>query len=61
LTQYSFASGNVDELENAVHENTKIIYIETPSNTLLVITDIEAVVRWQNQKKWEKNDNGHPA
>ena len=37
------ASGNV-ELENAVHDNTKIIYIETPSNPLLIIADIEAVV-----------------
>jgi cystathionine beta-lyase/cystathionine gamma-synthase len=61
LTHYSFASGNVVELENAVHENTKVIYIETPSNPLLVITNIEAVVRLAKSKKMEKNDNGHPA
>ena len=31
------------EVEKAVQENTKIIYIETPSNPLLKITDIRAL------------------
>jgi cystathionine beta-lyase len=42
---YSFVSNNIEEIENAVRENTKIIYIETPSNPLLHITDIEAVAQ----------------
>ena len=43
--EYSFASGAIMEIEQAIRSNTKIIYIETPSNPLLVITDIEAVVQ----------------
>jgi cystathionine beta-lyase len=42
---YSFASGTVEEIERAVRDNTRIIYIETPSNPLLIITDIEAVAQ----------------
>jgi cystathionine beta-lyase len=33
------------DLEACIRENTRIIYIETPSNPLLSITDIEAVAR----------------
>jgi cystathionine beta-lyase len=42
---YSFVSNNTEEIKNAVRKNTKIIYIETPSNPLLRITDIEAVAQ----------------
>jgi len=31
------------DLESCIKENTKLIYIETPSNPLLTITDIQAV------------------
>ncbi|MBW2583425.1 MAG: PLP-dependent transferase, partial [Deltaproteobacteria bacterium] len=48
--EYSFASGAIEEIENAVRENTRIIYIETPSNPLLIITDIEAVVQLARSK-----------
>lgn len=34
---------NLKEWENAVQENTKAFYIETPSNPLLTITDIKGV------------------
>jgi cystathionine beta-lyase len=44
--EYSFASGTIKEIEGAIRENTRVIYIETPSNPLLVITDIEAVVQF---------------
>ena len=40
--QYTFVSNDVEEMEKAVQKNTKIIYLETPSNPLLLITDIEA-------------------
>ncbi len=48
--EYSFASGAIEEIKNAVRENTRIIYIETPSNPLLIITDIEAVVQLARSK-----------
>ena len=48
--EYSFASGTLEELESAVRDNTRVIYIETPSNPLLVITDIEAVAQLAGSK-----------
>ncbi len=48
--QYSFSSGTIAEIEKAVRDNTRVIYIETPSNPLLVITDIEAVVQLARSK-----------
>ena len=42
--QYSFTQGwEAADFEDKIQENTKVIYIETPSNPLLTITDIEAV------------------
>ena len=43
--QYSFVTGTIEEIEKAVFDRTRVIYIETPSNPLLFITDIEAVVQ----------------
>lgn len=34
---------NVAELEAAVRPNTKLIYVETPTNPMMQVTDIEAV------------------
>ena len=48
--EYTFVSNNIDEIEQAVRENTKIIYIESPSNPLLKITDIRAVAEIAEQK-----------
>ena len=36
-------SSNVQEVGSAVKENTKLIWIETPTNPLLKVTDLEAV------------------
>ena len=42
--EYSFTTGlSIAEFEKEIKENTKIIYIETPSNPLLTITDMKAV------------------
>lgn len=42
--QYSFTKGlDASHFESEIRENTKVIYIETPSNPLLSITDIRAV------------------
>ncbi|SHJ66046.1 cystathionine beta-lyase [Arenibacter nanhaiticus] len=41
---YSFTDGlKVADFEAKIQENTKVIYIETPSNPLLTITDLNAV------------------
>lgn len=41
---YSFTKGwEPKDFENEIKENTKVLYIETPSNPLLTITDIEGV------------------
>lgn len=41
--QFTIADGNtVDDFQKALKKNTKLLYIETPSNPLLKITDIEA-------------------
>jgi len=42
--EYSFTNGvGVDDFEEKIKANTKVIYIETPSNPLLTITDVKAV------------------
>ena len=42
--EYSFAKdARVESLKAEIRDNTKVIYIETPSNPLLKITDMEAV------------------
>ncbi len=48
--EYSFVTGTIEEIERAVRDNTRIIFIETPSNPLLIITDIEAVVQLAKSK-----------
>lgn len=37
-------ASNLDEIKAAIQENTKAIYLETPSNPLLKITDIKGAV-----------------
>ena len=44
--EYSFTEGwKAEAFEEKIKENTKVIYIETPSNPLLTITDLEEVAR----------------
>jgi cystathionine beta-lyase len=41
---YTFTNGyKVEDFEEAIQDNTKLIHIETPSNPLLTITDIKAI------------------
>lgn len=43
---YSFTDGwLVEDFEREIRPNTKVIYIETPSNPLLTITDLNAVAQ----------------
>ncbi|WP_431158161.1 trans-sulfuration enzyme family protein [Winogradskyella poriferorum] len=42
--EYTFTEGyDVDDFENAIQPNTKLIHIETPSNPLMTITDMKAI------------------
>ena len=42
--EYSFTEDfSVDAFENEIRDNTKVIFVETPSNPLLTITDLKAV------------------
>jgi cystathionine beta-lyase len=43
---YTFTQGiDVSDFENNITNETKVLYIETPSNPLLTITDIEAIAK----------------
>ena len=42
--EYSFTEGwQPEAFENKIQSNTKVIYIETPSNPLLTVTDLDAI------------------
>lgn len=44
--EYSFTKGlHINDFENEIRKNTKVIFIETPSNPLLNLTDIAAIVQ----------------
>lgn len=44
--EFSFTKDlSIEAFENEIRENTRVIYIETPSNPLLTITDIEGVAQ----------------
>lgn len=48
--EYSFTDGMAPEdFESKIKANTKVIYIETPSNPLLKITDIKAIAQMAKQ------------
>ncbi|NAS29994.1 aminotransferase class I/II-fold pyridoxal phosphate-dependent enzyme [Flavobacteriaceae bacterium R38] len=44
--EYTFINGSqVEDFEKALQPNTKVIYIETPSNPLLTITDLSRIAK----------------
>lgn len=44
--EYSFFNGeNPDEINSLIKKNTKLIYVETPSNPLLTVVDLEAITK----------------
>ncbi|WP_420399409.1 trans-sulfuration enzyme family protein [Flagellimonas sp.] len=48
---YSFTTGwQVEDFERELRDNTKLIYIETPSNPLLTITDLAGVANFAKSK-----------
>jgi cystathionine beta-lyase/cystathionine gamma-synthase len=49
--EYSFTKGFAEEdFVSEIKENTKVIYVETPSNPLMLITDLEMIARIAKQK-----------
>ncbi len=44
------ASQSAEDLESCIRENTTLVYIETPSNPLLSITDIQAVAEMSKKR-----------
>jgi cystathionine beta-lyase/cystathionine gamma-synthase len=46
----SFSAVDLTSLESSVKSNTKVIYLETPSNPLLGITDIAAIARFAKER-----------
>ena len=42
-------TSNLDEVKNEIHPHTKAIFLETPTNPLLKVTDIEATVNLAKQ------------
>ncbi|MGD8991609.1 MAG: PLP-dependent aspartate aminotransferase family protein [Desulfobacterales bacterium] len=49
--EYTFVSNEAADIEKAVKPNTKVIYIETPSNPLLLVTDIAATAQIAKDSK----------
>ncbi len=48
--EYSFTDGlSPEDFESKIKKNTKVIYVETPSNPLLKITDLRAVAQIAKQ------------
>lgn len=48
---YSFTTGwEVEDFEREIKSNTKVLYLETPSNPLLTITDVEGVANLAKKK-----------
>ncbi|MEK5148043.1 MAG: bifunctional cystathionine gamma-lyase/homocysteine desulfhydrase [Psychrobacillus psychrotolerans] len=43
-------TGDLSNVEAAIQENTKAIFLETPTNPLLKITDIEAISKFAKEK-----------
>ena len=49
--EYSFTKSlSIDDFEKEIKDNTKVLYIETPSNPLLTITDMKAVSKLAKKK-----------
>jgi cystathionine beta-lyase/cystathionine gamma-synthase len=43
-------TSNIDEIKNAIQHNTKMLYLETPTNPLLTLTNIKAVTKITKNK-----------
>ncbi len=48
--EFTFVDNTAEEFEKAIRPNTRLIYIETPSNPLLMVTDVEAIAEISHRK-----------
>ncbi len=49
--EFSYVDGtNAENFKNAIQDNTKLFWVETPTNPLLKLTDVEAVVKIAKEK-----------
>jgi cystathionine beta-lyase/cystathionine gamma-synthase len=48
---YDFADNQLADIQKKVRDKTRVIYIESPSNPLLLITDIGAVAEYAKSKQ----------
>lgn len=49
--EYTFIGGtDVAEYDDAIRPNTRVLYLETPSNPLMLITDLQAVASLAREK-----------
>lgn len=44
-------TSNLDEVRDAMKENTKVVYLETPANPNMLISDIEAISKIAHEKE----------
>ncbi|WP_068503714.1 PLP-dependent transferase [Paenibacillus kribbensis] len=44
-------TNDLEALEQSCRPNTKAVFIETPTNPLMMITDIQAVAEWASQRQ----------
>ena len=44
-------TSNASNIEKAIRKNTKMIFVETPTNPMLILTDLEAVVKIAKENK----------
>ncbi len=42
-------TANIDEIKKEIKENTKLLYVETPTNPTMVISDLKAIVELAHQ------------
>ncbi len=50
--QYSWVdTSDLKNIENAIKDNTKLIFVETPTNPMLVLTDLNAVAKIAKKNK----------
>ncbi|NOR18472.1 MAG: aminotransferase class I/II-fold pyridoxal phosphate-dependent enzyme, partial [Xanthomonadales bacterium] len=47
---YSFAAANASAIEAAVESNTRMIYLESPSNPLMTVVDLSAVAEYSRAR-----------
>jgi len=50
ITVSKVDASDLDELEKAIRPNTKLVYLESPANPILRLTDIESVAKIAHEK-----------